>query len=234
MDNDIEAEVQRGDPDRWLASRLISDGAMRSDVLAVLAFDAELARVRVVVSEALLGEIRLTWWQEALDEITEHRPVRRHPTVQALGQAIQARDLSSVLLSSLIEARIGDLDGAVFDDPDTAMAHTDQTSVALSALILQILSPGTDLHAVQAVSRAYGLARLRLAGRLSSDLANDWAPQRIRDDLALGAETLKALPVTAFPAIAHCALTTRLAKGREPGPFAKRALIFWASLTGRV
>ena len=234
MDNDIEAEVRRADPDRWLASRLISDAAVRSDVLAVLAFDAELARVRVVVSEALLGEIRLTWWQEALDEITHQRPVRRHPTVQALAKAIGARDLSPLLLSSLIEARIEDLDGAVFGDPDKAMAHIDQTSVALSALILQILSPGTDLHAVQAVSRAYGLARLRLAGRLTPELATDWVPQRIRDGLAAGAGSIKTLPVAAFPAIAHCALTQGLAKGPEPGPLTKRALIFWASLTGRV
>jgi phytoene synthase len=234
MDNDIEAEVRRADPDRWLASRLISDAAMRSDVLAVLALDAELARVRVVVSEALLGEIRLTWWQEALDEITQQRPVRRHPTVQTLAQAIGAHGLSPVLLSSLIEARIEVLDGAVFDDPDKVLVHIDNTSVALSALILQILSPSTDLHSVQAVSRAYGLARLRLAGRLTPELAVDWAPQRIRDDLALGAQALKAVPVAAFPAIAHCALTKSLAKGREPGPLAKRALIFWASLTGRV
>jgi phytoene synthase len=234
MDDEIEAEVRRADPDRWLASRLISDPALRTDVLAVLAFDAELARVRAVVSEALLGEIRLTWWQEALDEITQHRPVRRHPTVQALAQAIESRHLSPVLLSSLIEARIEDLGGAVFDYPDKAMVHIDQTSVALSALVLQILSPGTDLHAVQAVSRAYGLARLRLAGRLTPGLAMDWAPQRLRDDLALGAIASKALPVEAFPAIAHCVLTASLAKGREPGPLAKRALIFWASLTGRV
>ena len=234
MDDDIEAEVRRADPDRWLGSRLISDPALRADVLAVLAFDAELARVRAVVSEALLGEIRLTWWQEALDEITEHRPVRRHPTVQALAKAIEAHGLSPVLLASLIEARVEDLDGAVFDDPDKAMAHIDQTSVALSALILQILSPGTDLHAVQAVSRAYGLARLRLAGRLDAALASDWAGARIAEELAKGAGAIKALPVAAFPAIAHCALTRSLAKGREPGPLAKRALIFWASLTGRV
>lgn len=234
MDDEIEAEVRRADPDRWLASRLISDPALRTDVLAVLAFDAELARVRTVVSEALLGEIRLTWWQEALDEITQQRPVRRHPTVQAMAQAIESRHLSLVLLSSLIEARIEDLDGAAFDDPDKAMAHIDQASVALSALVLQILSPGTDLHAVQAVSRAYGLARLRLAGRLTPELAVNWAPQRIWDDLALGAQALRALPVEAFPAIAHCVLTASLAKGREPGPLAKRALMFWASLTGRV
>lgn len=234
MDDEIKAEVRRADSDRWLASRLISDSALRADVLAVLAFDAELARVRAVVSEALLGEIRLTWWQEALVEITEQRPVRRHPTVQALAQAIESRHLSPVLLSSLIDARIEDLDGAVFDDPDKAMAYIDNTGVALSALVLQILSPGTDLHAVQAVSRAYGLARLRLAGRLTPVLATDWSHQRIRDHLALGAIASKALPVEAFPAIAHCALTASLAKGREPGPLAKRALMFWASLTGRV
>ena len=37
-------------------------------VVAIYAFDHELARAPKVASNALLGEIRLTWWREVLDE----------------------------------------------------------------------------------------------------------------------------------------------------------------------
>ena len=43
--------------------------------MAVYAFDYELARAPKVASNALMGEIRLTWWREVLDEVFEGRPV---------------------------------------------------------------------------------------------------------------------------------------------------------------
>ena len=61
--------VRRVDPDRWLASRFIADASARADVIALYAFNYELARVAGGVSNALMGEIRLTWWREAMEEI---------------------------------------------------------------------------------------------------------------------------------------------------------------------
>src|ERR1700761_6769468 len=77
---DLDALIRRVDPDRWLSSRFIADPAVRAEVVAVYAFDNELARAPRVASSALLGEMRLTWWREALEEIYEGRPVRQHPT----------------------------------------------------------------------------------------------------------------------------------------------------------
>ena len=79
--------MRRVDPDRWLSSRFIADPSARADVIALYAYDHELARAPRVASNPLLGEIRLTWWREALDEIYgENRPVRAHPGAQALAR----------------------------------------------------------------------------------------------------------------------------------------------------
>nr|QQZ51740.1 squalene/phytoene synthase family protein [Phenylobacterium glaciei] len=69
--NDLDALVGRVDPDRWLSSRFISDAQARADVIALYAFDHELARAPRVASNPLMGEIRLTWWNEVLDEVFE-------------------------------------------------------------------------------------------------------------------------------------------------------------------
>ena len=80
MSDDLDDLIRRTDPDRWLSSRFIADAAARADVVAIYAYDHELARAPRVASNALLGEIRLTWWREVLDEAFEGRPVRHHPT----------------------------------------------------------------------------------------------------------------------------------------------------------
>src|SRR3990167_10771596 len=93
LSEDLDGLVRRVDPDRWLSSRFIADGAARADVIALYAYDYELARAPKVASNALMGEIRLTWWREALDEVFESRPVRHHPTAQALAAAAAAHGL---------------------------------------------------------------------------------------------------------------------------------------------
>src|ERR1700761_5099788 len=90
---DLEDTVRRADQDRWLASRFIADPAARADVIALYAFDHVLARVPFQVSDPLMGEIRLTWWSEALDEIYGPGPVRAHPVALGLADAVRNRGL---------------------------------------------------------------------------------------------------------------------------------------------
>src|ERR1700761_667817 len=106
---DLEDTVRRSDPDRWLASRFIAAAGARADVIALYAFDHVLARVPFQVSEPLMGEIRLTWWREALDEIYGAGPVRAHPVALALSDAVRPRGLSRAPLDALVEARFGDI-----------------------------------------------------------------------------------------------------------------------------
>src|SRR3954470_7794356 len=88
---DLDGLIRRVDPDRWLSSRFIGEPGARADVIALYAFDHELARAPKVASNALLGEMRLTWWREALEEIFENRPVRQHPAAQALAGVVARR-----------------------------------------------------------------------------------------------------------------------------------------------
>ena len=109
---DLDDQARRLDPERWLSSRFIADPAARADAMAVYAFDYELARAPKVASNALMGEIRLTWWREVLDEVFEGRPIRQHPTAQALAAAIGRHGLPRGPLEAMIDARYRELDPA--------------------------------------------------------------------------------------------------------------------------
>ena len=67
-DGDLDDTVRRVDPERWLARRFIGDATARADVVVLYAYEHELDRAGRVTSNALLAEIRLTWWREVLDE----------------------------------------------------------------------------------------------------------------------------------------------------------------------
>lgn len=107
--DDLEDQVRRADPDRWLASRFIADAAARADVMALYAFDDELSRIATAVREPLMGEIRLTWWSEAIAEIFEGGPVRRHPVTDSLARAAGRRKLARQPFDAMIDARFDKL-----------------------------------------------------------------------------------------------------------------------------
>jgi len=145
---DLDALVRRVDGDRWLASRFVADAGTRTDLIALYAFDHELARAGAVTSTPLLAEIRLTWWREMLDEAYEGRAVRRHPTAQALALAIGRRSLPREPLEALIDGRIAELDaGAAAGAAESRLVH-------VAALLLD---PATPEHftAVQLSAQAF-------------------------------------------------------------------------------
>ena len=69
--------LRDGDRELWLAS-LFWPEAVRPNAHAILAFGLEIARVREVVSEPALGEIRHQWWARGDRERRAGRKSRRH------------------------------------------------------------------------------------------------------------------------------------------------------------
>jgi len=233
-DTDLDALVRRVDPDRWLASRFIADPKARADVIALYAFNYELARVAGGVSNALMGEIRLTWWREAMDEIATGQPPRRHPAVEAV--AVAGYPLSA--LAEMAEARMADLDAAPFETEAQVLAYVDATAGAVTMLAAWRLDPKADPHAVQDAARAYGLAglwRLRRAGvqRLPADWTQDHVRWRVEEARTKANAALKDLPVAAFPAAAPAALAMAQTGARELGELEKRLRLTWAVATRR-
>jgi phytoene synthase len=234
-ETDLDALVRRVDPDRWLASRFIVDPKARADVIALYAFNYELARVAAGVSNALMGEIRLTWWREAMDEIAAGQVARRHPTVQAVAAA--GYPLNA--LADMAEARMADLDAAPFETEAQVLDYVDATAGAVMMLAAWRLAPKADLHALRGAARAYGLAglwRLERAGRRR--LPTDWTQADVRRRVRLARTQaraeLKALPVAAFPAAAPAALAQAQTGARELGELEIRARLTWAVATGRI
>ena len=52
------------DPDRYLCD-LFAKPKAREGLFALHAFNHEVAKIRELVSEPMLGHIRLQWWREA-------------------------------------------------------------------------------------------------------------------------------------------------------------------------
>src|ERR1700676_258417 len=65
-DSHCEKLVREADRDRFLAT-LFAPAERRGALHALYAFNIEIARVREVVREPLAGEIRLQWWNDAID-----------------------------------------------------------------------------------------------------------------------------------------------------------------------
>lgn len=214
MQDDLDTLIRRVDPDRWLSSRFVVDAAARADLVCLYALDHELSRIPGIVTDPLMGEIRLTWWREALEEIAEGRAPRDHPVLRA----VAASALPPVALAALAEARLGDLDPPKAGAELTA--HVDATDGLVMALAARRLSPAATADHVTQAARALGLARRDRAAALEA--------------LAAARAALKALPVEAFPAVAHAALARRYALGGRPGELEKRLRILFAVLTGGI
>jgi hypothetical protein len=126
--------VRQQDSDRYAIS-LFCPRAARPVIWTLLAFNYEIARTREVVSEKMLGHIRLQWWREALEEIYVGLMPRRHEVVEPLAKIIQQYDLPQEPFENLIQAREKQLEeDNIFDPAEQARA----TNAPLNFLIGQL------------------------------------------------------------------------------------------------
>ena len=231
MADELDDLVRRADPDRWLASRFIADDVARRDVLALYAFNHELARAAEAVSQPLIGEMRLAWWREALEEIGRGGAVRAHPVALGLAAPIREGRLAAPALEALALARLRDLDGWPLRQAEVE-AYVDATAGAVMAMAAQRLAPGCETRTVRHAGRAWGLAGLLRLGRLPM------GPAQTRGEtaaaLAIANRELADLPIVAFPAVAYASLARVYAAGRRPSEPGKRLRLTWAVARGRV
>ncbi len=143
-------EVRRADPDRWLTT-LFAPDARRPGLLALYAFNAEIARAREAVSQPMIGQIRLQWWREAWAGIVADQP-RNHPVVLALHAHCRALDQVDVL--ALIDAR--EIDMA--DSPPADMAALLEYAEVSSAPLMRLAAQQLGATLPSAVAREAGIA----------------------------------------------------------------------------
>jgi len=190
----LAAELRRVDYDRYLCALFASPGP-RAGMIALYAFSHEVAKISEVVSEPMLGEIRLQWWREAIDGIYDG-VARRHDAVEALAEGVARFDWPRTAFDTLIEARAADLAVTPAETLAALESYADATSGVLQALSLRALDPAAGeaaLGAAHAAGIAWALTGLLRAvpfharrGRISmpADLLADAGVSR--DALAAG------------------------------------------------
>ena len=226
---DLDAEVRRVDPDRWLASRFIASRGARIDVLVLYAFDHELARVDQVTSSDLAAEIRLAWWRQALQAVRAGAEPQRHPVAQALARVVGARTLPPEPFEAMIAARVDSL-GARRLEWAQAKAWAAGAQGALARLAARVLDPASDEALAAPAGIVWGLLSLRRSGRAGGnefDLG-------LRAMLAEASRAARQLPTAAFPAALPATLARADLGATTPGELQKRARLALAALTGRL
>ena len=148
-------ELRARDRDRFLLC-LFAPPQRREALFALYAFNLEVAKTAEVVSEPMLGQIRLQWWREALAEIYEGKQVRRHHVVEPLAVAIRDHGLARAAFERLIDAREADLDPAPPPDLAALENYAAATSATLQSLALAILR--VEEEAAETAARQVGIA----------------------------------------------------------------------------
>lgn len=159
-DDYCAGRVRRHDRDRFLTA-LFAPADRRPGLIAVYAFNLEIAGVRETVSEPVIGLIRLQWWRDALDGIFGGTPPA-HQVAGRLAVAVRRHGLSRACIEAAIDARAGDLEGHQPPTVEALEAYAAATSAGISQLALEVLGAG-DGDAARAgrhVGIAWALAGL--------------------------------------------------------------------------
>ena len=230
--------VRDGDKDRYLASLFAPDDK-RPHLLALYAFNLEIARIRDVVSEPQIGLIRQQWWLDTLDALYAG-DLPDHPVAQALQGAITEGNLPQHALRNLVLAREFDLYADPMPDLESLEAYLGETSSALiqmASLILAGEKANACAEAAGLAGVAYGLARILAAGAADRYLpkgmtqadATAHASRRQAEARAL----LPLLPQDALPAFLPVSLTGLYLSGGMPSQFRRQLTMWWAARRDR-
>jgi NADH dehydrogenase [ubiquinone] 1 alpha subcomplex assembly factor 6 len=146
---------------RYLAA-LAARGSDRAALLVLLAFNDELGKIREIVSEPALGDIRLAWWREALagDAKGEGEdPTGSHPVARALRQVRRNGNLDETAIQAMIDGRARDMDPAAFDSIEDLEAYGQDTAGNLALASLQVLKvdDATSAEAATDIAKAWAL-----------------------------------------------------------------------------
>ncbi|MCY3829724.1 MAG: squalene/phytoene synthase family protein [Rhodospirillaceae bacterium] len=228
--------ARRHDFERYLAT-LFAPRRRRPALWILLAFNAEIARTREIVSEAALGRIRLQWWREAVDTAVADGPVRQHEVAAPLAAALRAGALEPALLHRLIDGRARDLDDAPMADEAALLDYAAQTGGALAEAMALAAGGGpadpetrrAARESARALGTGWALAGILRAAHFHAGGGRQLLPQSALAAGGAGPRDLAERRATAgvratAEAVAAMARDRLAAAGRTGGP-ADRLLV---------
>lgn len=175
--------VYRYDRERMMCVSL-APYAKREALLALLAFNHEVSVIPELVSETLLGEIRLQWWRDTVVAIYEGTSPE-HPVALGLAWAIEKYGLSRSLFEKYLEVRSLDL----LETPTATLAELENyatgTAGTLHELMAEVLlvKPNPKLReAARNVGTAWALSGLLMAIPFHTSQGRNYLPANLQKD----------------------------------------------------
>lgn len=239
-------------PDHYL-SALLAPRHARDDLIVLAAFLGETARIPGIVTEPMMGEIRLQWWRDALADGMASGS-SGHPVADALVEMIGRRRLDMQDFISVLDARSSELEaGPTRRDLDLTrfLADTDGTAFRLASEIIEVADRALVAPLFAAAGEAYGLARLLAVSRAKADPGEMFGTrashlhERARAKYAETRQLSQAAPRGVIAAILPVALVGPYLRGfedvdhqerRRPtlSPLARVTRLWLAHIMGRV
>src|SRR5205823_9734082 len=127
--------VREADKDRFLAS-LFAPAEKRRELLALYAFNLEIAGVQRKIREPFAGEVRLQYWHDVISGIREPGG---NPVALSLLESIGRNALPGQLLLDIIEAHRFDIYDESFPRFDDLEQYARKTASRLIELAMRIL-----------------------------------------------------------------------------------------------
>jgi len=221
----LPPDIKVKSEDVRLACAFIPDADMRAEVLVLFAFLEALRDIPERVKDPLMGEIRLRWWYEAIEEIQQDRPVRYHPLTESLKAMIAHYGLAAEVFLDMIEGQMPLLDKGALTVRE-ALGVVDRGEGNLLKLAAQMLGETADLTDI---ARLIGMAQIKALRTLS-----DGGDMELAHLKCEASRSAKALPVVLMPLALPGALAADYWQGRVPGPLSKRLRLLWSFLTGAI
>ncbi|MEM7620153.1 MAG: squalene/phytoene synthase family protein [Pseudomonadota bacterium] len=124
-------------PDFYTAT-LFAPKRKRLALLSLYSFHAELARIATSVSEPMLGEIKLQWWRDALQN-AEQKVQIGHPVADNFAKVIKNYNIPKVHIANMIDARSFDLSDEPMPDEQSLKIYLNKTYGGLFLISAYIL-----------------------------------------------------------------------------------------------
>lgn len=191
-----DALLRRVDEDRWLAARFATRDA-RPKLAAVNALNYEIARTAWAVKNETLGDIRLAFWREAIEEIHAGKTPRAHPALEGYAAA-QPNEAMLAAWQTLIAAREKDLQAVPFASWPELQAYAEATAGGVFRIAIEMcISAEAERHKqlgafAAKAGQAWGYAGLARALPFWSKRGATFFPTSLLEHVKLDTATLFA------------------------------------------
>ena len=178
-------QVRRFDRERFL-TLLYAPADRREALFALHAFNTEIAKTREVVSEAMLGRIRLQWWRDSVGELYGGA-AKHHEVLQPLGEAVREHNLTQAHFETLLTAREEDLEEGAPPDLAALERYAAGTAAPLMRLSLEVLGvrDGPAHEAAEPIGIAWALAGLIRAVPFHARQRRVFLPTSVVEEVAV-------------------------------------------------